>query len=574
MTKAKLVKNLNSDYYAKSILGGYMWDSKKITYDFPLEKRPYTYGPDAQSDFQPFSALQRDAALFALDSSYGSRANDGFSVEGFTNLTISESISSSANDATIRMGTTARKNGAWAYNIWNEEKSSGDVWLGADHRSRSHEVGSFTYTTILHEVGHALGLKHLHEATRYNSRISDLAYDQISHSIMSYRSYYGQKPGFYSVEEYNFPQTFMVGDIAALQKMYGANYKVNSGDNVYSWRPDAGNTYIDGQIAISPAVNVIFATIWDGGGKDTYDLSAYTEGVHINLEPGSGSSFGSNQAAQLGDGYIALAQIYNALAHNSRSLIENAIGGSSHDLISGNKANNRLDGGAGADTLDGKVGNDTLIGGDGGDTLRGSEGSDTLIGGEGGDTYYVDPLDVVIETGINDYMHDTIVYEDVFSAFDFTNIERLEYRGENSINYRFTHSLYSVSMAGTKADVDITFAPDTQPTVYYASQGKDIIRFEKSLTVEYYENIGYLEHEDKIDLRGYGATEYFHIPDGGFPNKIGTFLLSDEDSALIGVFKSRPVYDGSLETEIYIDQMLFFVSIFESAELDRSNFIF
>ena len=83
------------------------------------------------------------------------------------------------------------------------------------------------------------------------------------------------------------------------------------------------------------------------------------------------------------DPHFARGSIYNALQYQDdpRSLIENAIGGSGLDRITGNAAENKLDGRAGNDTLNGLAGNDTLIGG---------TGADRMIGGDDDDTYYVD----------------------------------------------------------------------------------------------------------------------------------------------------------------------------------------
>src|SRR5262249_56694422 len=58
-----------------------------------------------------------------------------------------------------------------------------------------------------------------------------------------------------------------------------------------------------------------------------------------------------------------------AIAYNVT--IENAIGGSGNDTITGNDANNTLWGGPGNDTLLGGIGNDILHGGPGSDLLNG-----------------------------------------------------------------------------------------------------------------------------------------------------------------------------------------------------------
>ena len=132
-------------------------------------------------------------------------------------------------------------------------------------------------------------------------------------------------------------------DIAALQHLYGANFATNAGDTVYSWSPWSGETRVDGEVALPAEVNRIFATIWDGGGADTYDLSDYVDDLRLDLRPGQASIFSDFQRAFLGggpNGGLARGNIFNALQHEGdpRSLIENAVGGSGDDGIRGNAA--------------------------------------------------------------------------------------------------------------------------------------------------------------------------------------------------------------------------------------------
>jgi serralysin len=69
--------------------------------------------------------------------------------------------------------------------------------------------------------------------------------------------------------------------------------------------------------------------------------------------------------------------------------IENAVGGSGHDLVVGNGL---------ANLLEGNGGNDGLTGGAGGDTLDGGIGNDTMMGGTGDDLFFVDAAgDSVVE---------------------------------------------------------------------------------------------------------------------------------------------------------------------------------
>jgi serralysin len=159
----------------------------------------------------------------------------------------------------------------------------------------------------------------------------------------------------------------MMYDIAAVQHMYGANFSTNNGNTVYQWNPNTGQSFINGVAQSAPGGNRVFETIWDGGGVDTYDFSNYTSNQTINLNPGSWSVISTAQLANLGDGNTARGNVFNAFQYrgDARSLIENAMGGSGNNQMTGNAIANTLAGNSGADTIDGLLGNDTLWGGTG-----------------------------------------------------------------------------------------------------------------------------------------------------------------------------------------------------------------
>jgi Ca2+-binding RTX toxin-like protein len=114
-------------------------------------------------------------------------------------------------------------------------------------------------------------------------------------------------------------------------------------------------------------------TRFDGGsGSDTVDFSSWGGGFTLTLN-------GSNWVT---------ATWNSGLTDQFRN-VENIIGSTSADTITGDALNNRLVGGGGDDTLSSGGGNDTLDGG---------AGNDTMTGGVGNDTFTVDSaLDVVVE---------------------------------------------------------------------------------------------------------------------------------------------------------------------------------
>jgi serralysin len=211
--------------------------------------------------------------------------------------------------------------------------------------------GNYAYFTLLHEVGHALGLKHAHEQEGVFKALPS-NHDSMEYTVMSYCSYVGASNSTgYCNETWGYAQSLMMDDIAALQSMYGADYTTNSGNSTYKWSATSGEMSINGVGQGAPGGNQILFTVWDGGGNDTYDLSNYAGGVRIDLTPGGWTKTSSAQLAELRyDGSkLAIGNIANARLFNvdSRSLIENATGGAGNDVLVGNTTNNALRGGGG-----------------------------------------------------------------------------------------------------------------------------------------------------------------------------------------------------------------------------------
>ncbi|MDO3434900.1 M10 family metallopeptidase, partial [Rhizobium sp. CBN3] len=401
------------DQKVDGLFSGTAWDGT-ITYAFPTTSSSYADdGFDIYYEkyysFTPISSQQKSLALFFMEQSYGSAANDGFSVEGFTNANFE---AGSAGTATVRFAQTSDPylDTAGAY-LPAVDGRGGDIWFGTGYAGteddyRFPRFGNYAGQTLAHELGHALGLKHAHQGVT----VVPSAYDSLEYTIMTYHTFIGDNESGAKYEHDGAPQTFMMLDIAALQEMYGADYTTNSGDTVYKWNPNQGITYVNGVAAITPAANRIFATIWDGGGIDTYDLSAYTTALKIDLRAGGYSVFSQGQLSYLGGGPnngYARGNIFNALLHegNTASLIENVKAGSGNDSITGNEADN------------------TLWGNAGNDTLNGLSGNDTLIGGTGNDTYIVDVLADVVTEGLNE---GTDLIKTALSSYALTNIANVE----------------------------------------------------------------------------------------------------------------------------------------------------
>ncbi|MBR0959957.1 M10 family metallopeptidase C-terminal domain-containing protein [Bradyrhizobium japonicum] len=350
------------------LLSGYKW-SGAITYSFPDAPGDYSnpyYGGSSEPTTSGFASAPTQIQT-AINYAIGL-------IVGYTNADIQYA---GTNGADIMVAQSPAANPtAYAYYPWNYAPG-GDIWFGTKYNFSLAKLGNYYFTTALHELGHALGLKHSQETGGPANVAVPSAHDDSEYTVMSYRSYVGASTtDGYTNEAYGYSQTYMANDILALQTMYGADYTTQSSNTVYTWNPITGQEFINGVGQLAPgggvggSANRIYETIWDGGGVDTYDLSNYTTNLSINLNPGASSVFSSVQLAYLGEGHYASGNVYNAYLYNgdARSYIDNATGGSGNDTIIGNAIANTLNGAGGNDTITGGAGNDTIDGGSGTDT--------------------------------------------------------------------------------------------------------------------------------------------------------------------------------------------------------------
>lgn len=269
-----------------------------------------------------------------------------------------------SNQATIRVNaydSTTDGSGAYAYFPGSTAGSSaaGDINLNNDSISRtSIPQGSYSYFAILHEIGHAMGLAHPGD---YNAAAGvDITYDnsaqykQDSHQY-TVMSYFDESETHANYKSY--PDGLLLHDIYALQQLYGADMTTRKGNSVYGFHSNTGGIY-----DFSHNVDPVFS-IWDAGGTDTIDASGFSQVQRISLVEGTFSSIGG---------------LTNNISIAFGAVVENAVGGSGNDTITGNDRNNVLDGGAGKDKLIGGAGNDTYVLGSSTDTVSDTSGIDTI----------------------------------------------------------------------------------------------------------------------------------------------------------------------------------------------------
>ncbi|WP_095011975.1 M10 family metallopeptidase C-terminal domain-containing protein [Tsuneonella mangrovi] len=394
--------------------------SGTITYSFTdlshltgLYNNP-NYGFGAPYGFSPFDDAQRDAA----------RA----SIQLWDDLIPQTFVEKNGIGADIQFGNSWDPAQAYAYYPINGRgwQFQSDVFVADPAVNWTNAwlgFGGYGATTLVHELGHTLGLSH---PGNYNydpdlplnyANYAEYAQDSEQYTIMSYWGSENTSFNQYNVDWssgfYNNPQTPLVHDILTIQAKYGADPTTRADDTIYGWNSTAGNAVYDFSQNLFP-----YLSIYDAGGNDTIDMSGAGVSVYINLHEGAFSSgaaaipdasvINEHRAAIREAGYTTLGDVYDttpaywastfmpyyesvnqadtyyatgvsisglyttavdniSIAYGT--IIENAIGSTQRDYLVGNQVDNVLNGMGGDDVLDGYEGADTLIGGDGADTF-------------------------------------------------------------------------------------------------------------------------------------------------------------------------------------------------------------
>jgi serralysin len=273
--------------------------------------------------------------------------------------------------------------------------------------------GGFSFTTLIHEMGHGHGLAHPHdngghsgimhgvqpEGVAFDYTNGDYDLNQSVYTMMSYedgwqKSPYGQAK---STDPYGWLKGLMAFDIAAIQDKYGVNEDTATGNNVYILEDSNHGTTFDANNNITQFASG-FESIWDAGGTDEIRYDGNRD-ANIDLR------WASLQYEYGGGGWISyVTGIYGGFTIANGAAIENATGGGGNDTINGNGADNHLDGRGGNDILISWNGFDTLIGGEGNDVLyfgRDFNPQDSAQGGNGRDALVLQGNYTTTLTGAN-----------------------------------------------------------------------------------------------------------------------------------------------------------------------------
>jgi methionine-rich copper-binding protein CopC len=349
-----MAANWSLEQVFNQLNGGSRWSGNTITYAFPTSSSGM-YSQGEAAGFRAADNTQRSLMTLALAT--------------WDDLIVQTFEPGTPGQTHIEMAYTSTSIGfAHAY-----YPQIGSAWFNATEADLVNAtMGQYGFQTFIHEIGHALGLDHMGDYNGNGNWAPSSFQDSVVLSIMSYFGPRYAAPN-YSAEvmqadwvaadgQTYSPQTPMLNDIMAIQRIYGASTTTRLDNTVYGFSSTVGGP--TGAIYDFTQNAHPILTIYDSGGTDTLDLSGWSTASRVDLRAGQFSSANS---------------MTNNIAIAYNTTIENARTGAGNDSITGNEAANRLEGGAGNDELSGGDGDDTLVGGTGNDTIEGGGGNDTVV---------------------------------------------------------------------------------------------------------------------------------------------------------------------------------------------------
>jgi Ca2+-binding RTX toxin-like protein len=360
----------------------------------------------------------------------------------------------------------------------------GDIWLNSATFSGNSLGSGWGYHVLLHEIGHAIGLKHPFDGTP----TLPAGEDNTNNTVMSYTGGAQSGPRLY--------------DVSAAAYLYGTS------DYSYFWDWPNSTLTIQGGASSDNILGIhLNDVIIAGGGNDSVLGLSGNDWIFGGadsdiLRGGSGNDvlYGDLFASDVGSDNLTGDSGNDILIGGA--LLDIADGGDGDDWIFGSDGGDMIIGGSGndvayGDLFAGEFGTDNIQGGDGADTLIGGAGDDVIYGStSAGFTNGLDGADWLFGSDGNDQLYgnngnDTL-FGDLFAGESGADL----LMGEAGDDWLWGGPGNDILNGGNGSDV------------YYTGLGMDVIRISfvsevrNEIVYDFSAGIG----GDIVDLRGAYAS--------------------------------------------------------------------
>jgi len=331
---------------AEEALFAQKWLGPNRTFAYHFASTPLNYfSANDRKGWEPFTEAQKSLTRQAF--SY---------LESLLDLRFVETTDPYQPNVIVLSNNSQIDTAGYAY-LPSDVSSGSDVFLSATPANRKPGEWTYAALTLIHELGHAIGLKHPFENTNSTAAVPPVLSKEEDRTFWTVMSYTDQAVG-YALKLATF-------DIAALQYLYGPSKQPQEFDNNYFLNPNGSNF------------------IWDSEGSDSIDAGSISDPVFLSLHDGDWSWIKAKAERISAPGQITI---------NIGTSIESARLGSGSDTVLGNQEANRLSLGAGNDWAFGLEGDDIIIGAAGDDMIDGGLGRDRAVFEKSRDTYRVERL--------------------------------------------------------------------------------------------------------------------------------------------------------------------------------------
>lgn len=374
--------SINTDAYINTIAEGLSWSgsigvSATVTYSFDNSgidsSVVYASNPTA------FTAAQQQTVVNVFNE-----------ISSFANITFVQAASSASANLHFYNGTLGGNTAGIAGFYYDGNNKLTYATIGMDSsQSNFTSVGTYDYTTLLHEIGHAIGLKHSgNYSGSETGPFLPAEMDTTDTTVMSYNN-----------GVLGNPESYRALDIAAIQYLYGAAAGAGNNDSSTASSPDAVSN--DSLSALTPS------DMKGGLGSDTMSGSSGNDTMYggramADADDAPDQIYGNGGFDEI-YGNTGGDTIYGDDANHALSGNDTIFGGLGEDIIYGGQGDDSLAGGGGikhpqddADVIYGGAGNDSVVANGGNDIVYGGTGNDTFWGGLGDDELYGDEGDDII----------------------------------------------------------------------------------------------------------------------------------------------------------------------------------